>query len=581
MAPVLRRALLHPSRRRIRAVAVTALAAAVVWYLAFQRLVAPLWEGSGGIFAAVHLIGVAVLTYAGLVTWRRRPTSYIGPLLIAAAFANHIAALQFFPEERGFVRSWTLVDVANCLGGLATVILVHAAMSFPSGRLPGRVERVVVLGLYSVVVGLGWLLPTPLFRLVTWPGLALMTIGTVSVGRRYFAASPAGRRVLGPMPLAVAAISFAALAYAATEGLENRSGQTLRAAQYGLVLTNPIVGLAFTMSLLRTRLAWAGVGDLVLRLQRRPGADGLVDALRRAVRDPGLEVGFWMPAHRSYVTSTGTEVNEEYLTPDRAVSAIHDADGGPLAVIVHDAALAEEEELVHAVGAAAHFALENARLQAALELQLGEVQASRVRLVAAADGERRRVERDLHDGAQQQLVAVSLLLHEAREQAQGQEPLVATLEQATAQLQEGLRELRELARGIHPAILTQDGLAEALRSLAARAPVPVSVTAPDDRFPEAVESTAYFIAAEAITNSVKHACADHIAVTVTVRGESLCLEVVDDGIGGARPTSGGGLEGLADRTSALLGTLDVGDRRDGGTRLLATLPLDRGGGTRA
>jgi signal transduction histidine kinase len=571
----LRAAVTTPTPARIRGTAMVAVVAAVAWYMTFRQTAAPLWAGAGDRYAAVHLLGVAVLTYAGLVTWARRPASLIGPLLVLAAFANHIAALQFFPEQRVFVADWSVVDVANWLGGLPTVIFLHASLTFPSGRITGRFTRGVVIALYGLIIGLGWLLPTPLYRLVTMPGLVVAGVIVLMLAVRYHRASPAARRVLGPVPLVVAVISCGALLYAATEGLEDRSPAAMRTAQYVLVMSNPLVGLAFTASLLRTRLAWAGVGDLVVRLQDRPGAQGLVDALRQAVRDPTLDVGFWLPERASYVTSAGARLSEDRIAGDRAVTPVVDADGGPLAVLIHDVALAEEDELLHAVEAATHFALENARLQAELQLRLREVQASRARLVHAADAERRRVERDLHDGAQQRLVTSSLLLQQARARARDDATLSAALDDVAEQLAEGLRELRELARGIHPVVLTDNGLAEALTALAGRAPLPVVVTAPPDRFAPDVELTAYFVVAEGLTNVVKHADATCAVVVVSRQPGGLELEIADDGVGGAAIDGGTGLQGLQDRLGALGGTLTLGPSPGGGTLLRAAIPLER------
>jgi signal transduction histidine kinase len=562
-----------PTRLRVQVVAGIALAAAAGWYVVFSRVVAPLWGPGANTFAVVHLSGAMLLTYAGLVTWARRPVSSIGPLLLAAAFSSHLAALQFYPYQRQFVESWSVIDLANWFGGLPTLILLHAAMSFPAGRCPGRVERTIAWSLYAGLVVAGWMLPTPLFRWVTIPSTVMIFGAAVAVAVRYLRASPAGRRVLGPVPILVALITFVGVVFGTVKGLEDRSEAAMRMAQYALVMTNPLVGTAFMVSLLRTRLASAGVGELVLRLQERPGAAGLVDALRRAVNDPSLEVGFWLPERSAYVTNTGHVITEESLPPHRLVSPVRDAEGKPLAVLIHDAALAEEDELIHAITAATHFALENARLQAELELRLQEVQASRVRIVAAADSERRKVERDLHDGAQQRLVALSLRLQEARTKA-GDTGLGAMLEEVSAELQQGLRELRELARGIHPVVLTQQGLQEALLSLAGRAPVPIEVDAPPDRYAPAVEATAYFVAAEGITNIVKHAQASHASLKVEAANGWLVLELVDNGVGGARATSGSGLEGLTDRVAALQGTLTIQRATGGGTRLCARLPLD-------
>jgi signal transduction histidine kinase len=249
-------------------------------------------------------------------------------------------------------------------------------------------------------------------------------------------------------------------------------------------------------------------------------------------------------------------------------------DGEPVAAIVHDATLADEPELLRASGAAARLALENARLQAEMRAQLAEVQESRARIVTAADEERRRIERDLHDGAQQRLVALALELRTAQRRLgdRADPELEAILAEAVGELQAAVDELRELARGVHPAILTEDGLAAALESLSSRTPVPVSLKVSDERLPPQVEATAYFVACEALANVVKHAGASSATVTAVRRNGLLVIEVEDDGVGGAHADGGSGLRGLADRVEALGGRLRVVSPAGGGTRVVGEIP---------
>jgi signal transduction histidine kinase len=216
----------------------------------------------------------------------------------------------------------------------------------------------------------------------------------------------------------------------------------------------------------------------------------------------------------------------------------------------------------------------NERLQAAVESQLEEVRASRARIVAAGDAERKRVERDLHDGAQQRLISLTLKLRLARSRfGPDGDPTVATvLAEASEEARAALGELRELARGIHPQILTEAGLTAAIESLADRSPVTVDVQVEPDRFPAVVESTAYFVVSEALANVAKYAGARTVAVRTRQESGFLVVEVVDDGVGGADPTAGSGLPGLVDRLAALGGTLDVRSPRGGGTRLVARIP---------
>jgi signal transduction histidine kinase len=213
-------------------------------------------------------------------------------------------------------------------------------------------------------------------------------------------------------------------------------------------------------------------------------------------------------------------------------------------------------------------------LDAELRARLEELRASRVRLVAAGDAERRRLERDLHDGAQSRLVALALLLRSARTRAaNSDEELVKLLDRAHEELQTSLAELRELARGIHPSVLTDRGLEPALQALVARAPVPVTLdTDSEQRLPGPVESAAYFVVSEALANVAKYAQATEASVTVRERNGHVTVEVVDDGVGGADATRGSGLRGLQDRLAALDGTLSLDSPPGRGTRLRAEIP---------
>ena len=223
---------------------------------------------------------------------------------------------------------------------------------------------------------------------------------------------------------------------------------------------------------------------------------------------------------------------------------------------------------------AAGLALEHSRLQAEVQAQLEQVRASRARIVQAGDAARRRLERDLHDGAQQRLVTLSLALGLARSRAAGIDPeLVALIESAGKEAQEALVELRELARGNHPAVLTESGLAGAIQALVERSPVATTIVAvPAGRFPAAIEATAYFVVSEALANVAKHALAGSARVTIRQLPGWLLVEVSDDGAGGARPDGGSGLRGLADRLASVGGTLRIDSEPGCGTRLKADLP---------
>jgi signal transduction histidine kinase len=251
------------------------------------------------------------------------------------------------------------------------------------------------------------------------------------------------------------------------------------------------------------------------------------------------------------------------------------AAGAPELVIAHDPALRDDPGLVSAATAAVRLAVENERLQAEVRAQLEAVQASRARIVEAQDDERRRIERDLHDGAQQRLVSLQLSLQMLRRDLgpDADPAAVAELEAASAEAAAAIADIRELARGVHPAILTEAGLGPALGSLAERAPLPVVVADElDRRLPGSVEATAYFVAAEALTNAIKHAGASRVDVRTWIADDLLHLDVRDDGRGGADIANGTGLTGVRDRVAAMGGSVTVESAEGQGTRLRVVLP---------
>jgi signal transduction histidine kinase len=328
--------------------------------------------------------------------------------------------------------------------------------------------------------------------------------------------------------------------------------------------------VAFFVGLLRMRLHRGAVARLMVELGSLPSPAGLRNAIARCLGDPSLEVAFWLPSDGRYVDAGGQPVDPGALSGQAVTVLEHD--GNRLAALVHDPALLDEPQLLDAVGAAAGLALENTRLQAELRAQLAEVRASRARLIAAGDAERRRLERDLHDGAQQRLLGIRLALQLARGRlADGTAPVDALLAEADAEVVDALAELRALARGIHPAILTEEGLAPALAGLARRTPVPVQVSVCRERLPAAIEAAVYYLAAEALANTVKHAHASQVSIDVARSNGRLAVNVADEGNGGA-DAGGAGLRGLRDRVEALDGQLQVDSAPGHGTRISALIP---------
>ena len=323
--------------------------------------------------------------------------------------------------------------------------------------------------------------------------------------------------------------------------------------------------------------ALARVDDFLEELRAgRTAPDGLVPLLRDVLALPDLELYYATPGEAAgHIDDRGLSVTLDQA--DGRTYSFVARGGSPLAVVAYRsvdgpavAGLAQDRRGFDEVLDRAGLAIEIARLQAEVRHQLAEVQGSRARIVAAEHAERRRLERDLHDGAQQRLVSIGLALRHAQHQV-GPSPVSRTLEEAVDQVSRTIVDLRELANGIRPAEL-DNGLGDALRELATRIPVPMQVCAGDERFPTDVEATAYFIACEAVTNTVKHAAAHQLVVLAERLDGRLLVTIRDDGVGGAQPRNGSGLRGLSDRAAALGGTVQLVSPNGGGTTLMAELP---------
>jgi len=336
-----------------------------------------------------------------------------------------------------------------------------------------------------------------------------------------------------------------------------------------LVLSIPAAVLA--IAVLEALGAAAGaLVEALLHLGRAAGGP-VREMLAESLGDRTLSIAYWLPDSETFVDEAGRPVDLPDPGSGRAWTAV-ERNGVRVAAIVHDAALDTGPELVQAAAAAAALALDNERLKADLRARVEELRVSRVRIVEAADAARRRLERDLHDGAQQQLVslALDLRLLKSRVRDTDAEPLVDGLAEKLAV---ALGELRELARGIHPAILTDRGLGPAIEALANRVPVSVeSEVDIEERLSEPIEAAAYFVVAEALTNIVKYAQATKARVSVRRRADVVTVVVDDDGVGGARIGAGTGLRGLQDRLAALDGSLSIDSPDGGGTRLRARIP---------
>jgi signal transduction histidine kinase len=332
--------------------------------------------------------------------------------------------------------------------------------------------------------------------------------------------------------------------------------------------------LLFLAGLVRIRLARASVAELVLELEKPMAPDDLRNAVADALGDPTVEIAYWIADQGRYVDLDGRPITLPPADAGRGVIHVEREDRR-VAAIVHDQALEDDPHLLRAAAAAAALALDNARLQAELRSQLDELDASRRRIMRAADDERRRIERNLHDGTQQRLTSVAFGLAFAASKLDADPRAAAdALGQARDGLATALAELRDLSQGIHPGNLTERGLGPAIEDLAYASPLPVRVVSTvATRLDEPIEATAYYVVAEALANVTKHARARHVSVALEHDvGHELVVTVSDDGIGGADTANGTGLKGLVDRVSAIGGTLDV-DSRDGrGTTVRAVIP---------
>jgi signal transduction histidine kinase len=530
----------------------------------------------------------AIWIATGLIAWQRRPGNRVGLLMVAAGLAD--LAGQFYWD------AWLPYLVATALSGLQLVIFVHLFLAFPSGRLETTLERRFVAFVYGaalVLVPLGQLFrdtreepdrcpdcPTNPLRVVhsdTVTGafqsaldvlvLGVLAITVVLLVLKVRRASPATRRAVAPVLLLSAIAVLSIIAGGVVDATGGDMEDTFIAPISGLAFV--AIPIAFLVGLLRIRLQRSRVADLVVELGSATRPQEVRDAIARALADPSLELAFWLPEEERYVDPAGRPLDVS-AREGRAVIVL-EHDGRRVAALGHDPALLEEPELLDAVGAAARLALENARLQAELTAQLAEVRASRARILEAGDAERRRLERDLHDGAQQRLLGIRLALKLAHGRLGDHHAVEELLAEADAEVVGALDELRTLARGIHPPVLTDEGLGPALAALARRAPVPVELQISPERLPERVEVTAYFVASEALANIAKHAHATRATIAVNRTNGRVSIEVTDNGIGGA-DLGGTGLRGLRDRVEALDGHLEVDSPAADGTLVRAVIP---------
>ena len=553
-----------------RALVAIALAAVIAGGAAAALIVSSDHTPHPGAGIAIGLLIAWSFVGTGLYAWWRRPANRFGALMAAVGFTYMLGSLTASDDSVVFT-------IGVLLASLYFVVFAHMLLAYPDGRLRQRWHAWLLAGGYALsVVGplpqLLWgfnermlescadcpesallierndTLRDVFNALTSAIGVAIVAVVLVILIRHWRAATAPQRRAMAPVLWS----GVAMLVVLATALGTDAAGISRLTDLLGWLslLVFASVPWVFLIGLVRSRVARAGaVSELLLRLGEAPGTGTLRCRLADALGDRSLQLAFWLDDKGRWVDSDGHAVElPADDDPARGCTAV-ELEGRRVGAIVHDRSLCEDPELLGSVAAAAGLAMENERLQAQLRARVEELRASRARIVEAGTDERRRLERNLHDGAQQRLVALSLTLRLAQAKVR-KDPDKADelLGAAQQELTLALGELRELARGIHPAILS-------------------------DRLPEPIEAAAYFVIAEALTNVVKYAHASQATVSVTRLNGHAVVEVADDGIGGADPERGSGLRGLVDRVSALDGRMLLDSPAGSGTRLRAEIPV--------
>ena len=562
----------------IAVVAITATAGTILVELASDHA-----GPDSGLQAALHAWLILPYILCGLFAWRRKPESRFGPLMIVAGFVTMLSAISAANSNLVFTvgRAFDLVPFA---------VFMHVFLAFPTGVLRSWGERLLVGATYAAaflnVVGLmlGGFDPGNAFAVIDVPELAadLLRVQLIAISVLFlvgFVVLVSRRGAPGrPLPTPVRVlVNFFSVAFVMGAVLLLSLALEIPLAAYLTIQRTMffVVGLApfvFLLAILDARLARSAVGDLLVELRSQPAPSDLGEPLSRALRDPTVSLAYWLPQYDTWADQDGRAVSLPGPNEPRSVTLI-DSEGGHLAALVHDPSLDDEPELLEAVGAAAGIALEKGRLQVELKAKLQELEGSRERVIEAGQQERKRLERNLHDGAQQRLVALSLELGVYAMRLANDPEAQSQIEAARKEIAISLEELRDVARGLHPAVVTGHGLGVALQSLAAGSPVPVKLNvAIGTRLDEPIEVAAYYVVSESLANIGKHAKAKSVTIDVIHEGDELVVEVVDDGVGGADSERGTGLRGLADRVEALGGRLRVWTPSGGGTRVRAEMP---------
>jgi signal transduction histidine kinase len=506
-----------------------------------------------GVAAGLSFVG------GGLVTRAQVAGGHGGGLMIGIGLLVLLAGVSYVPGRAAEL-------LGNVSGLLVLTLLAHLVLTLPEGRARSRTLVMVLYGGMSASF-LAWAADGPRALTVAM-AVYLWVFGAVlawDLVWRWLVRVPLPRRhTFAPVALAggVMVVTMWTRQGVGIWPGEEPASSLEPVLHLGALAALTLWPMAVLAGVLRGRLDHVAVVHVAAQVDRTPEA--LEGVLATVLRDPSLRL-----VHRTEDGYTG--VDGRPVRPPGAGRSVISLGGSVM--LAYDAALDLDPALVRSAAAIARLVMENERMRDELATRLAEVRASRARIVAAGDAERRRIERNLHDGAQQRLAGLAVTLGRIKVRS-GTAELTELADEAATGLRDAMAELRELAGGIHPVILTEAGLGAALRSLAESAAVPVTVDAPGGRLPTAVEQAMYFVAAEALANAVKHAGASAVRVSVQVADGLLKLDVHDDGVGGAGLEGGGtGLRGLADRVAALDGTLHIDSPAGQGTALSVELPV--------
>jgi signal transduction histidine kinase len=493
----------------------------------------------------------------GLIGWARGPESRAGSLMAATGFTWFVGN---FANVSVAAVAWLAAHLVYLYRGP----LVQLVLTYPSGRPASRLVR------GAVAVGYAAAVITPIWDSA---GATILLAGLlVVICAREFGRAVGGARRARLIALQAATGLSLVLAGTAAARLLLPPAEVggLSLLVYEVALCVLAGGLL--AGLLVAPWQQMAVADLVVELgEARSGT--VRGQLSRALGDPSLAIGYWLPERAAYVDAEGRVLALPDAGSGRSVTLV-EREGQPVAVLIHDPAVLEDPGLLEAVTAAAQLAAANARLRAEVQVRVEELAASRRRILAVGDEERRRLERRLREGAEARLRELAGILRRGHWSASG-EQTKKQIARSQEQLMRTLEELHRLAQGLHPRMLSEHGLAAALAALVKDFPLPVDLDldVASTRLPQRVQAVAYFVCAEALTNIAKHAAAAHVTVAVIASDGRLRVEIADDGVGGADPARGSGLRGLADRVETIGGTLRVESTPGHGTRLAAEIPL--------